>query len=133
MKNTFLLLVMMAVSFSQAFAQTLAENTTPELKWEKTIHDFGNIPQDVPAKVSFKLMNTSNQPMIIQEVKGSCGCTATAHTEEAIAPGESTVISATYNARKLGVFNKTVSVTTNLGPDASILRIKGAVVEQDSK
>ena len=51
------------------------------------------------------------------------------YTREAIAPGATGTVSATYNAAKLGAFTKTVTVTTSAGGEPQVLRIKGTVVE----
>ena len=101
------------------------------LHFDKTEHDFGTIVQGVPRTVIFTLQNTSDQPLILKKVKGSCGCTATSHTQEPIAPGASTEIEATYNAKSIGSFRKTVSVYTNLQDEPFVLAIKGTVEQAE--
>lgn len=125
-----------------ATAQTnkAAEAKTPQAKlvknevapvkgmaWDHMQHDYGKIPQNVPAEAVFTLTNTSEEPLVITKVKGSCGCTATAHSDDPVMPGESTTITATYNAKKVGAFTKRVSVTTNLSEKPVVLNIKGTV------
>ena len=97
------------------------------VKVDKMEHDFGQIAQGEPQTAVFTLTNQSQDPMIITRVKGSCGCTATAYEKEPIAPGTSTTIEATYNAKNLGQFTKTVTVQTNLSENPIILTIKGKV------
>jgi len=99
------------------------------MKWDRMQHDYGKIPQNVPAEAVFTLTNTSEEPLVIAKVKGSCGCTATAHSDDPVMPGESTTITATYNAKKKGVFTTRVSVTTNLSETPVVLKIKGTVEE----
>ena len=40
-----------------------------------TVWDFGTIQQGDSPEFSFKFKNTGNEPMIISNAKGSCGCT----------------------------------------------------------
>lgn len=101
------------------------------LHFDKMEHDFGTIAQGTPQKAVFTLENRSDQPLILKKVKGSCGCTATSHTQEPVAPGTSTEIEATYNAKSLGAFTKTVSVYTNLQEEPVVLTIKGIVGQSD--
>ncbi|MEM9823298.1 MAG: DUF1573 domain-containing protein [Bacteroidota bacterium] len=102
-------------------------NSPQGISWDKTQYDYGKIPQNVPAEAVFTLTNTSNEPLIITKVKGSCGCTATAHSDDPVMPGENTTITATYNAKKKGAFTKTVRVTTNQSESPVVLKIKGTV------
>ena len=141
MKNTLILSFLIALGSWQVAAQSLAQidersqkTTVHEelLHWGKMTHDFGEIQKDVPAKAKFKLTNRSDKAMIVQEVKGSCGCTATGHSDEPILPGESTWITATYNAKKPGPFNKSVTVRTSLDKEPTVLRIKGTVQVEEN-
>ena len=105
----------------------LVVNDNLLLRWDKTEHDFGKIGQGVPQSTVFTLTNLANRPMLLTKVKGSCGCTATDYEKGPIAPGNSTTIKATYNAKSPGQFSKTITVRTNLQNDPMILTIKGLV------
>ena len=100
---------------------------TAAISWDQLIHDFGHIPQGEPATAIFTLTNNSDSPLVIRDVKGSCGCTATYHEDEPVAPGGQTTIKAIYNAKKVGAFNKTLKVTTTVDEEVIVLRIKGSV------
>ncbi len=105
-------------------------NTDKELiSWETTTYDFGEIPAGTPVDARFLLQNNSDQPLVISNVKTSCGCTASDYTKEPIAPGMESSITATYNAKKAGPFTKTISVFTNFSEEATILKITGTVQE----
>lgn len=139
MKNVFFLsLFCLLFSISNLSAQQAVLVNNPSttvvdessIKWDKMVHDFGKIPQNVPAEAQFEVTNSSDEPLIITNVKGSCGCTATRHDKEPIRPGESTIITATYNAKKEGTFNKTVTVQTNQHDNPITLKIKGLVAKQ---
>ncbi len=134
---TLMILVLLAgFSVLQAQTSTPATPTAPKdlgIEWEKKTHDFGEIPQNVPAKAEFLLTNTSDDPLILTNVKGSCGCTATGYSKDPIPPGETTTITATYNARRVGPFNKSVRVNTNRDAKTITLNIKGSVKAEEMK
>ena len=104
-------------------------NNNVEIEWAYTVHDYGKIPQGVPANSTFTLTNTGDTPLLIMDVKTSCGCTVAQATKEPILPGESTSITTTYNAKKKGHFNKPIKVMTNRSDKPIVLKIKGEVVE----
>lgn len=103
-----------------------------KFKWEKTTHNFGKIPQGKPVTVSFVFTNEGSTPLVISNVKGSCGCTVTEYTKEAIAPGKTGFVKATFNAAAMGAFNKSVRVTANVEGGTETLFIKGEVIKQSS-
>lgn len=88
-------------------------------------HDFGKIEQGIPISHTFKFENKGDAPLIISNVKTSCGCTASEYSKEEILPGEMGYLKATYNASKTGHFNKSLTVSSN-GGDV-VLSIKGEV------
>lgn len=130
MKHQFFLKSFLAgtmISFI-AFAFTVPHLSNPAVKWDKMEYTFGEIEQGIPAKAVFQLTNASDQPLIIKKVKGSCGCTATNYSQDPVLPGESTEISATYDAKNLGIFKKTVTVHTNVEEKPTVLILSGKVV-----
>ena len=96
--------------------------------WEKTTHEFGQIPQGTPVEAVFEFTNTGDAPLIISNAKGSCGCTVPSYTKTPIAPGETGEVKAVFNAASMGAFNKTVTLTANTENPNTVLRIKGEVV-----
>lgn len=96
--------------------------------WKSESIDVGSIPQNTPKPIVFEFKNTGKTAVIITNVQGSCGCTATDYTKTPIAPGKSGTVTATYNAANPGGFTKTVSVTTNTETTVKVLTIKGTVV-----
>ncbi len=136
MKNLFVLCVLaLSCSFSSLQAQDALqvvntfEGEKPALKWDQTTFDFGEISQNVPAEATFTLTNTSDIPLLLKEVKPTCGCTVAAYDQDPILPGETTEIKTTYNAKKEGNFQKTIKVTTNLSEKPIPLKLKGMVVK----
>jgi hypothetical protein len=96
--------------------------------WKSETIDVGNIPQNIPKPIVFEFKNTGKTTVLVTNVQGSCGCTATNYTKTPIEPGKSGTVTATYNAVNAGAFTKTVSVTTNVETAPKVLTIKGTVV-----
>lgn len=101
----------------------------PKLEFEKVVHDFGQIKEaDGAAEYTFVFRNIGSEPLLINMVKASCGCTTPAWTREPVAPGASGQITARYNTlNRPGPFNKTLTVTSNNGGGVVVLSIKGSV------
>ncbi len=114
-----------------AQSELVADNGTPEaaFSWESGMtYDFGVIAQDQPVSHEFVFTNTGSAPLIIGRVKGSCGCTIASYSQGPIEPGATGAVTATYNAKKLGTFTKSVMVNANTGTPVT-LYVKGEVVE----
>ena len=96
--------------------------------WNETIHDFGKIPQNDPASVTFTFNNTGTEPVVITAARSSCGCTVAEYTKEPVKPGSSGTVKATYNSARAGNFTKTVTVTFEGNTNPDVLSIKGEVL-----
>ena len=118
------LLVFAFIAFT-VVAQAQQDTTA---RFEKTVHDFGDIAQGVPQTYTFIIENTGTEPLIIQNVRASCGCTAPGWTKEPIAPGAKGEVKATYNSAAVGSFNKSLTVTTTGSPATIQLIIRGKVL-----
>lgn len=104
----------------------------PNIKFENTTYDGGVVLQGEKVNVAYKFTNTGKEPLIIESVKASCGCTASAPKDKIIQPGASSEIMATFDSRgRKGAQKKSITVRSN-DPDspAVILRLN-VEVEQD--
>ena len=135
MKKICLLLLVGLVSgplFSQQFASAdfrVTKIAMPAFLWTVTTHDFGKIKVNKPVTHEFKFTNSGDAPLIISSVQASCGCTVTAYSKDPIPPGAEGYVKATYDAAKVGVFTKTVTVNANASDNIVQLMIKGEVVQ----
>ena len=109
-------------------SETAVIETASTIVWKAETIDVGQIPQGTPKAIVYEFKNTGKTAVIVTNVQGSCGCTATHYTKTPIAPGKSGTVTATYNAANAGAFTKTVSVTTNAETTVKVLTIKGTVV-----
>jgi len=97
------------------------------IEWEFTEYDFGKIEKSKPVTIDFVFKNPGMIPLIIQDVKTSCGCTVPEYPKQPIAPGSSGKITVTYDAKDSGYFSKTITVITNTEQNTNLLYIKGEV------
>ena len=102
------------------------------LNFETDNHDFGKVVEGTIATYEFKFKNTGNQPVVIANVQASCGCTTPDWTKTPVLPGKYGIIKTMYSSSgRPGVFNKTVTVTSNAIEPSKVLSIKGSVITKD--
>ncbi len=111
-----------------AAAPAPANPNAADFKFEREVHDFGNIKEGVQAEYTFKFTNTGKEPLVITNVQASCGCTTPKWTKEPVKPGESGQVTAIYNSKgRPGTFNKAITITSNAKTAQKVLFIKGNV------
>lgn len=112
------------------FFAVVAMGQAPEITFSKTTHDFGKINEaDGRVTTIFEFKNEGMTPLVLSNVRASCGCTTPKWTREPIEPGQTGEITVTYNpAGRPGRFQKTVTVTSNANTATVKLYIKGEVV-----
>ena len=121
-----LLALFSAILFSVSFAA--AQNIDFGGKLEM---DYGSIEKGANGIREFKFTNKGTAPLIIQDAKGSCGCTVPSFPKEPIMPGASNVIKVKYDTNRVGPFTKYVTLTTNDPSNAEVrLKIFGDVKDQ---
>jgi hypothetical protein len=128
MKRLFLfisLLIFGATCFAQ-YAQT-------KMQLSVTEHDFGTFKEEAGRQTfDFIVTNTGTDPLVIQNVVASCGCTTPEWTKQPIPAGATGKITAIYDPKdRPGTFNKTLSVYSNSKPEVVTLVIKGEVTPHE--
>jgi len=131
MKNTILSIgFAMCIAFiSQAQESTVTSlnPNAPKFEFETEVIDYGTIEHNSDGYREFKFKNVGNEPLIITETHGSCGCTVPTAPKGPIKPGESASIKVKYATDRIGAFQKTVTVTSNAATPTKVLKIKGVV------
>lgn len=99
-----------------------------QFQFEKETHDFGIVEEGEQATYIFSFKNIGNQPIIMTNVKPSCGCTSPIWTKSPILPGTVGEIKVVYNSKgRLGTFNKSISISSNAALQSKTIYIKGVV------
>lgn len=124
-----LLMVFVAtVATNSVVAQEVTKDGA-KIEFEKEVHDYGTIKNGADGTCSFDFKNTGNQPLIISNAKGSCGCTVPSWPKEPINPGQTATITVKYDTKRTGAINKSVTITSNaVNEPTKVLRIKGNVL-----
>jgi hypothetical protein len=108
------------------------ERAKTTMSFDKTIHDYGTINQGDQVECVFKVTNTGNEPLVIENAKGSCGCTVPDYPKDPIPAGQTRDIKVKFNsAGKANNQQKTVTLTANTEPLQSVLTIKAFVNAPD--
>jgi len=102
-----------------------------EVKFIETEHDFGILKEGEDATYTFEFLNMGNYPVIIKEVRSSCGCTVPNYDEKPIKPGKKGKINIKYDTKRIGKFYKTIIVYLNAINSPITLIIKGEVSSQE--
>lgn len=110
-----------------ATTTTTAPTSLADIKFDKMVHDYGNINQGDNGECVFKFKNTGKEPLIITMCQGSCGCTVPQCPKDPILPGKSGEIKVKYDSNRIGPISKSVSVQSNAKSGTQTLQIKGNI------
>lgn len=102
----------------------------PRISANKDTHNFGQIEWKKPVTVDFTITNTGTQPLVLNKVTSSCACAVSTWTKTPIASGEKGVVSATFDAKALGRFHKSVGIYSNATSDPVYLNFVGEVIQK---
>lgn len=106
----------------------VSAQTAAPIEWKETSVDLGKTPINKPVTVEFSFKNPGMMPLIITDVKPSCGCTVADYPKKPIGSGQEGKITVTYDAKISGFYSKTISVYSNSEDKVTELYIKGEIV-----
>lgn len=94
-------------------------------------HDFGVINEGDNVEHIFKFTNAGTEPLILENCKGSCGCTVPQCPKNPIPPGGSGEIKVVFNSKgKKNNQTKRVTILANTEPMETVLTIKANVTPE---
>ncbi|WP_424961706.1 DUF1573 domain-containing protein [Ekhidna sp.] len=115
-----------------ATAQEEEPMTGPKISFTEKSHDFGEITQGEKVEHIFEFENVGNEPLIISDVRTTCGCTAPEWPREPVAPGKTAKIKVVFNsAGKMGMQNKVITVMSNAVNNPERVKIVTNVMPPD--
>jgi len=127
MKNIILILFVGLLSLG-AFAQ----DKVAKIKFKTDTIDYGTIEKGSDGVRVFEFTNTGDAPLIITEVKSTCGCTIPKKPDGPIMPGETGKIEVKYDTNRVNPIRKTITVTSNADTPTIALKIKGEVIDPNN-
>lgn len=123
---TLLMLVFAGIS-------TITAQNAPKFQFKTEVIDFGDIKKGSDGTRVFQFENIGNAPLIIENVYSSCGCAVPSWTKTPIAPGGKGEIVVKYNTDIVGPIRRTISIYSNADETTKAIKIKGKVLDPDSK
>ncbi len=139
----FLLITAASVSFAQHATPAtetkkddkpivLVNPNAPVVNFKEETYNFGEVSEGPQVTHEFKFTNDGKEPLILSNVKASCGCTTPSWPKDPILPGKEATILVTYNTQgRPGNFNKSITITSNASNSSKVIYIKGEVVKVD--
>ncbi len=124
--------VEVAKKTTKAVAVKKADPNAPVFEFEQKIVDYGAIEKGSEGVYDFKFKNIGKSPLIISNVKGSCGCTVPSAPKEPIMPGATGVIKVKYDTNRVGPISKTITITSNASESKKVIRVKGLVKKESA-
>lgn len=107
---------------------TVPAGPTTTISFKSYEHDFGTLAQGESVTHLFEFTNSGTEPLIIDNCKGSCGCTVPNCPKEPIQPGETGQIEVKFNSKgKKNQQTKNVTINANTDPVQTMLTIKAFV------
>lgn len=111
-----------------AAARDANSSKFPVIEFDKKEHDFGEIEAKTPQETTFTYKNTGDAPLVVTNIKSSCGCTVPQDwSREPLSPGESASFSVKFNGSGTNKVSKTITVTANTEKGSEIVKITAFV------
>lgn len=92
---------------------------------DKNIFFIGSFDWHKEQRASFILKNNGNNPLVIEDVSTSCGCTSVDYSKQPVRSGDSISLTVVYKAEHPEHFDKTINVYCNTSDSPIRFRITG--------
>jgi hypothetical protein len=132
MKKLALILFVGVFSISMNAQDKTVATDGPVFEFVTETIDYGKIENGSNGERTFTFTNVGTEPLIIDKVKGSCGCTVPTKPEGPIMPGETGDIKVKYDTKRPGGFSKTITITSNATEPRKVIRVKGIVLKEET-
>lgn len=106
-----------------------AQDKVAKIEFKTDVIDYGTIEKGADGVRTFEFTNTGNAPLIVTNVKSSCGCTVPEKPDEPIMPGATGEIKVKYDTKRVMPIRKSITVTSNAETPTVVLKIKGEVID----
>ncbi|MBQ9253204.1 MAG: DUF1573 domain-containing protein [Bacteroidales bacterium] len=131
MKKLFLSMLLAVLTVFTVNAQEQKKaSTQAEITFTEMEHDYGEVVKGGDGMCEFVYKNTGKAPLMLTNVRSSCGCTIPSWSKEPLMPGKTAKIQVKYNTNNVGTINKSITVESNASNGRVILKIKGKVINK---
>lgn len=135
MKRIIVLIGFITSGIFSAFSQSGSNNDNkilnekPVILFSEKEYDFGVLKTGDEAVHYFVFTNKGKSPLVISNVRSSCGCAVSKWPKMPLAADAKDSLRVEYNTDIRGTFNKTITVQSNAVGGEVVLRIRGEVVK----
>ena len=112
---------------------SFAIHAQAKIEFKTDTIDYGTIEKGSNGVRVFEFTNTGNEPLIISQVKSSCGCTIPKKPKDPILPGKTGEIEVKYDTNRVNPIRKTITVISNAETPTVALKIKGEVIDSSKE
>lgn len=112
---------------------SLSMHAQAKIEFKSDTIDYGTIEKGSNGVRVFEFTNTGDEPLIISQVKSSCGCTIPKKPKDPILPGKTGEIEVKYDTNRVNPIRKTITVISNAETPTVALKIKGLVVDSSKE
>lgn len=100
----------------------------PQIDFEQKTVKFEKTKAGEVLFFEYAFLNSGNEPLIISEVKVTCGCTKPEYPSVPVRPGESGKIKVSFDTKgKIGYQDRILEVISNAKNPVEKIRFKGMV------
>ncbi len=113
---------------------SIASYAHKEVTWMEKVHDFATFHEDDgKVTVTFKAVNTGDEPVQIVSARSTCGCTRPAFDSRPVNPGDTVKLQVSYDPTgRPGRFDKKIYVDLDTEPSRHTLHIRGTAIGNES-
>lgn len=108
----------------------IAAWSQPRLTSSEQTYNMGQVLWKHPVTIEYTITNTGDAPLVMSHITTSCACAVAEWTQTPIAPGNKGTVRATFDAKALGHFHKSVGIYSNASPNLTYLYFIGEVVRE---
>ena len=136
MKKSILIVIAFVVSLQLNAQDNVEVNKNPNapvISFESNVIDYGEIVKGSDGIKYFNFVNSGKEPLIISNVRSSCGCTVPEYPRTPIGPNQESHIKIKYDTKRVGPFRKTITIYSNVEDGAIVVTVKGRVLAEAKK
>lgn len=125
---TVILFPIVISSCNYSSQKTDAQPLKADISFQSKTFEFGTVLEGKIVEAHYIFTNKSNVPLILYDVKPSCGCTIINWNSKPIKPNKSDTIKVRFDSRhKIGLQKKFISVFSNTKEYLTLLSLEGNV------
>ena len=112
--------------------EAIDTTTAAKIKFEETVYDFGTAKKGDQIKHVYKFQNIGKSPLLISDVRTTCGCTVPTWNKTPIQPNDKDELTINFNTEgKYDKQIKYITVIANTIPSETIITLSGMVVRKE--